>query len=232
MVRLQKALTSTSEIRSMQRASRRTILASAAGSVLAGCTTGGIPGRGDDDAPTSTESPTGRGSPAAGTPTGAAPTGVDALSYSTEVVGQQTSSTPATVRAELANTSRSQARFAARETIVLEYDGGPGNWILPFPETEVGPNDPPEATSDGCWRYPDEYFHARDVEEWHIIDPGSAFRETYRVFTWGEDRTCLPDGDYRFVETIRDEEENELQVSLEISLTDGHASVDGSDQTV
>lgn len=201
------------------------------GSVLAGCTTGGNPGRGGTDALTETASPAGQDGSGTGAPTGAATAGVDALSYSAAVVEQQSSSTPATIRAELANTSESEARFGARETIVLGYEAGPGNRVLPFPETEVGPNDPPEEASDGCWRYTDEYFHARDVEEWHTIDPEGAFQETYRLFTWGEDRTCLPDGDYRFAETIRDEETNELQVTVEISLTDDHVTVDASDRT-
>lgn len=201
-------------------------------SAFAGCATSGEPDKVDDGAPTSPESPAGQGGDETSSPTGAATDGVDDLSYSAGVRDQQSSSTPATIRTELTNNSESRTTFGARETIVLGYGDGPGNWILPFPETNVGPNDPPTEANDGCWRYTDEYFHARDEEVWHTIEAGRSFQETYRLFTWGDDRTCLPEGDYRFSATIRDEEENELQVILEITISNGHVSVDASDQAV
>lgn len=185
----------------MQRASRRTILASVAGTgaaVLPGCARIGL--------------------------------GDHSLAYSAEVVDQQSGTTPATIRTVL-TTESGETEISARETIVLRYDDGPDYNVLLFPDTEVGPNDPPDEHSEGCWRYTDSDFLARDVEERHSVDSGDGFQETYSLFTRGEDRQCLPDGDYRFVADIQDESGDELQVLVEVSITDDHVSVDGSVQS-
>lgn len=194
-----------------------------AGSALAGCNTGVNPDRdaeddADEDRPTASPE--------------SSHAGINELSYSAEVLEQQSPSTPATIRSELTNTSEQDAKIAARETIVLRYDDGPDYNLLLFPETEIGPNDPPNDSDEGCWRYTDSDVLARDIEEWHTIESGGAHQETYRLFTRGEDRMCLPDGAYQFTATVRDEDHTELQVSVAVSITDSHVSVEGSAQSL
>lgn len=182
----------------MQRVSRRTILAGAAGvgtGGLAGCAVLGLGG--------------------------------ESLSYAADVVSQQSGSTPAAIRTAL-TTNGWKTKIAARETIVLYYEDGPGYDVLLFPETDVGPNTPPAEPEDGCWRYTESDLLARDIEEWHTVDSDDGFQETYRLYTRGEDGPCLPDGDYRFAATIRDGTRDELAVTVDISITDGHVSADGS----
>lgn len=195
---VQKALTGTFEGAFMQRPSRRTILAS-----VAGCGAAVLPG--------------------------CARIGIGdrSFSYSAAVVEQQSATTPATIRTTL-TTDRGESQISARETIVLRYDDGPGYDVLLFPDTDVGPNDPPAEPSEGCWRYTDSDLLARDIEEWHTVDSGDGFRETYRLFTRGADGQCLPDGDYRFLADVRDGTRNELQVVVAVSISDGQVSVDGS----
>lgn len=152
------------------------------------------------------------------------------FAYFAEVVDQQSESTPATIRTKL-TTESGETEISSRETIVLRYEDGPGYNIILIPETDVGPNQPPEGPSGGCWRYTDNDFLARDMEEWHSVDSSEGFQETYSLFTRGEGGHCLPDGDYLFVSTIRDKSRNELQVFVDISITDGHVSAAGSIQS-
>lgn len=152
------------------------------------------------------------------------------FSYTATVVEQQSATTPATIRTTL-TTDSGETQISTRETIVLRYDDGPGYDVLLFPDTDVGPNDPPTESSDGCWRYTDSDLLARDIEKWHAVDSEDGFRETYRLFTRGADGRCLPDGDYRFAADVRDETRDELQVVLAVSIADGQVSVEGSVQS-
>lgn len=196
----------------MERASRRTFLSAAA--VTAPVASAGCLGRGrNGEEPTTTTV-----------------TGIDDLSFSASVDEQQTADTPATIDAALRNTGESTVRIRAIETITPRYEDGPGYNVLLFPKKEVGPNDPPEESTNGCWRYTDSDYLTRDIAETHTIDPGKALRERYRVFTRGEDRPCLPDGEYRFTDSVRDENDNELQLIIDVSITDGRVSVDGTDE--
>lgn len=153
--------------------------------------------------------------------------GERSFSYTATVVEQRSATTPATIRTTL-TTDRGKAQIRAGETIVLRYDDGPGYDVVLFPDTDVGPNDPPAEPSDGCWRYTDPDLLARAIEEWHTVDSGDGFQETYRLFTRGADGQCLPDGDYRFAADVRDETRDELQVAVAVSITDSEVSVEGS----
>lgn len=152
---------------------------------------------------------------------------MDDLSFTAEVVEQQSENSPTTIIAELTNNSENEARISAQDTIVPRFEDGPDYHVILFPETDVGPNNPPDDSNEGCWRYTDDDFLARDVQKWHTIRPGDALQETYRIFTRGEDGPCLPDGEYQFTDVIQNERENEMQLIIEVSITEGMTAVEG-----
>lgn len=165
-----------------------------------------------------------------GTPTGT-PTGtVEDLSYAAEVLAQPSTDAPAKIRAELANRGEATVRVGTHETIALGFEAGPGDAVLLFPETPVGPNDAPSEPAGGCWRYTDDEFLVRDVLEFHEVDPDDAFVETYRLYTRGESRSCLPDGEYRFATTVRDGEGTELKLLVDVTIDGGHVAVEASER--
>lgn len=162
-----------------------------------------------------------------GTPTPTPAGSVADLSYDAGVLEQPSTEAPASIRTMLVNHGDATVRVEARETIALRYEYGPERAVLLFPETPVGPNETPSTPEGGCWRYTDDGFLVRDLAEFHEVDPDGAFTETYRVYTRGAERSCLPDGAYGFSATVRDGEENELEVRVDVTVEDGHLSAEG-----
>lgn len=165
-----------------------------------------------------------------GTPTPTPTASVADLTYGAEVLEQLSAEAPASVRTMLLNHGDATVGVEARETVVLEFEYGPDRAVLLFPETPVGPNETPSGPAGGCWRYTDDGFLVRDVAELHEVDPEGAFTETYRVYTRGEERSCLPDGQYGFGATVRDgeveeEDEAELELRVDVTIDGGHVSV-------
>ena len=155
---------------------------------------------------------------------------VDDLAYSATVLEQRSTDSPARIRTELTNSGEQEIEISAKETIVLRYNNGPGFKIILLPKTDVGPNDPPEETSGECWRYSKNNLLARDIEMWHSINSGEAFRETYSVFTKGDDTQCLASGEYWFTDTIQDREDNKLELLLNISISDSNITVEADEE--
>lgn len=166
------------------------------------------------------------------TPTETPPGTVEDLSYAAEVIEQPSTEAPARIRAELANHGESRVRVESRETIALGFEYGPEYAVLLFPETPVGPNGTPSEPAEGCWRYTDGDYLVRDLAVFHEVEPGDTFVETYRLYTRGEERTCLPDGQYGFGETVRDGAKGELEVRIDVAIDGGHVEVEAAERLV
>lgn len=191
--------------------SRRALLSLVGASVAAGCS-----GRLDGSAATAspTETPT-------GTPDRRA-----TLSFDATVERQPSPTAPAEVRVALRTTS---GPFEVRFGPALLFSDGTGPpsrdvWILP--ETDVGPNDPPDEATDGCWRYTAERYVESSPPEGRPLAPDAPLTERYRLYTLGTDGPCLPDGRYRFDGPLELPNER-VTLGLTLSLSGGRVEASG-----
>lgn len=125
------------------------------------------------------------------------------LSFSAQVLQQQSVDAPARVSARLENVG----------VIPMEVKFGPAllftdnaadylEWsetMVIEPGSKVGFSDNPEQTADGCWRFPDDgIIGIQSILESRLVTPGESISEEYEVYTRGEETPCLPEGTYRF----------------------------------
>lgn len=128
----------------------------------------------------------------------------DDLSFTAEVIAQQSASEPARVEATLSNVGSTAVEIGFGPTLLFSDNLSSDDlqWskeLVLDPQTRAGPPIEPERTEDGCWRVPGD--RDRPIEsslEFRSLSPGQSVQEVYDVYTWTDASACLPEGTYRF----------------------------------
>lgn len=154
---------------------------------------------------------------------------LDQLVFDVEVIADASDDHPTQILAELRNDGQGTVIFGSGPTIVPIHEAGRVETVLLYPETFVGPNEVPEEPTDGCWRYMDDDLLVQSERRGYKLEEGDAFEETYSLYTVGQETECLPAGEYRFIDEIVDEDEEESrELLVEVTIAaDGTVSALG-----
>lgn len=126
------------------------------------------------------------------------------LTFSAEMVRQQSDEAPARVSATLTNAGSSTVEIGFGPTLLFTDNTAADDleWadsLVIDPETYIGPWSDPVRTEDGCWRYPAEAWRAiQSILEYRELEPQQSIEETYDIYTAANASSCLPNGSYRF----------------------------------
>lgn len=131
------------------------------------------------------------------------------LDFSARIVGQQTADSPAAVEVELINSSSSKTTIMTGPSLLLGFggpDSGSVDWseeLVLDPRASVGPWSTPTVTENGCYRFPtDGERLARAQAVYHELASNDSIVDTFDIYTYGEDRPCLPEGSYPYEDVV------------------------------
>ena len=132
--------------------------------------------------------------------------GPDSLSYTASIAEQQTSKSPARVKAVLENTGSEPIQVFLGPTLMFSDDSADLAWsneIILDPE-KSGVETPGEKQKrDGCWMYAlNSEQIIQSLLQPKTIEPDSSIAETYKLYTKKGLGKCLPEGTYRYEDEI------------------------------
>ncbi|WP_254538038.1 hypothetical protein [Halomarina litorea] len=206
---------------------RRTLLGlgAAALSSLAGCSTRSVDQR-PDDRPTSRSEPT--SSPPTLSP--ALPVEPSDFEWTATLARDATEGHPAGVELRLRNVggTETQLLFGATPpfTVPRSDPSASGARLLLF-HPEMGPATAPEDRIDGCWRFPPDAPAAavNAIATVVPLKPGASVSETYELYTPAGTEGCLPDGSYRFSDSVPVGPDEAVTMELPFQVTCSEGAV-------
>jgi hypothetical protein len=149
------------------------------------------------------------------------------LTFSGEILRQESTDAPARLEATLSNDGDSTTEVGYGPALLFTANGDadhdwPENLVLD-PEGYIGPWDDPVQTDDGCWRFPEDGERLVQASlNWHELAPGDSVTQAYDLYTRSDAETCLPAGTYRFQDGgFVDQEDQPLTFTLTLYVDDG-----------
>lgn len=202
---------------------RRTLLGlgTSALASLAGCST-----RPDDrqpDAPSETDRDTPPRTPTATSAEWTSPTPAD-FAWTATLAAHGTETDPPSVELSLTNVRDAEVQLLFGATPPFtgpRSEPSVSGAELQLFHPEMGPAIAPDDRIDGCWRFPPDTpaTAVNAIGTVVPLRPGETVRETYSLYTPSGTEGCLPDGVYRFADSVPVGPEEAVTMRLSFDAT-------------
>lgn len=158
---------------------------------------------------------------------------LERLTFSGEVTAQSDSNSPAKVRAELGYEGDQSLELEMGPTLLFSDFGEPypgDGTIILYPKSNIGDWPEPYQSESGCWRLPEDgQRYTDDSIEWYTVSSENPVSESYSLITVEGGPSCLPDGNYDYVDKVIKKGSNTTaRLNLGISASSNLISVDSS----